>query len=464
MTLKAQSPESSAENTDSVLTALAVDLGGSVVFPADAGWDAARAPWNISVDQKPAAVATPRDIRDIQRILVAARKAGLGVTVQPRGHGANGDAAGCILVRTSAFDEISVDTEARTARIGAGVLWGTFLPHLDGTGLIALAGTNPDVSVVGYLLSGGHSWFSRWKGLAAHSIRAVELVDAQGDVRRITVESDSELFWALRGGGGLFGVVTAVEIELFEAPALFGGKILFPGAVAETVFEQVTDLMTDAPAELSIFFGMINFPDAPFIPEPMRGQTFANVDVVFVGTAESAAPLLAPVLASAPVIADQTRPFTISELGLVAAEPEEPSATLDLGASIVDLQSDAVAALVGAFRAATPDGLTLMQLRRLGGAVSDTAAGDSAVAGTLDSTYLLFAAAILMGPSPKDRSLLAPLESALEGRTVRRSVVSLLTSDQTLADAYPAETLQRLAAVKAMVDPGNVIRSNRPLP
>ncbi|WP_022886486.1 FAD-binding oxidoreductase [Glaciibacter superstes] len=464
MTLEAHSTESAAENADSVLAALAVDLGGRVVLPADAGWDAARAPWNISVDQKPAAVATPLDIRDIQRILVAAREAGLGVTVQPRGHGANGDAAGCILVRMSAFDEISVDTDARTARIGAGVLWGTFLPHLDGTGLIPLAGTSPDVSVIGYLLSGGHSWFSRWKGLAAHSIRAVELVDAQGDVRRITAESDAELFWALRGGGGLFGVVTAVEIELFEAPALFGGKILFPDAVAETVFAQVTDLMTDAPAELSIFFGMINFPDAPFIPEPMRGQTFANVDVVFVGTAESAAPLLAPLLASAPVIADQTRPFTISELGQVAAEPEEPIAALDLGASIVDLQGDAVAALVGAFRAATPDGLTMMQLRRLGGAVSDTAAGDSAVVGNLDSAYLLFAAAILMGPLPRDRSLFSPLESALEGRTVPRSVVSLLTSGQTLAYAYPAETLRRLAAVKAMVDPGNVIRSNRPLP
>ncbi|MCU1443933.1 MAG: FAD-linked oxidase [Cryobacterium sp.] len=461
----------SSPSPGSVLEALAADLNGTLLQPDDPEWDTARSPWNLTVDQRPAAVAFPRDENDIRLILSAARAEGLGVTVQPRGHGANGDLSDCILVRPKAFDVVEINVDDRVARIGAGVLWGNVLPQLEGTGLVPLAGTNPDVSVAGYLLSGGHSWFSRWKGLAANSIRAVELVDADGRSRRLSSEdalagADADLLWALRGGGGLFGIVTALEIDLYPAPGLYGGKLLFPGEAAEEVFEQVRNTLAGAPDELSIFLGMINMPDSPFAPEPLRGRTFTTADVVFVGDAAEGASLLQPILDSAPAVLDQTRAFTIGQLGDVAAEPQDPSPAIDWAATISELDRPGLDSLAAAFREASPAGLTLVQLRPLGGAIAQLGADAHGVVGYIESEYLAFAAAIRMGPDhilDPDR-VFGALQDVVEGRTEHRTVPSMLPSGADLRKAYPADTLRRLEQIKRAVDPDNILRSNRPLP
>ncbi|HSP53039.1 MAG TPA: FAD-binding protein, partial [Cryobacterium sp.] len=329
---------------DPQLRTLAATLDGRLVLPDDAAWDEARSPWNRAIEQSPAAVAIPAGADDLRRIIAAARVGGYEIAVQPNGHGANSDLRNCILVRTSSFDEVSVNVDERFARIGAGVKWGAVLPRLEGTGLIALAGTNPDVTPAGYLLSGGHSWFSRWKGLAAHSIRAVEFVDAHGRQRRVTTDSaaegDAELLWALRGAAGMLGIVTALEIDLYPAPALFGGKIVFPIESAAIVFEQFAAIMATAPDELTIFAGLINMPDLEMVPEPMRGHSFATMDVVFIGDADAARTLIAPLLAAAPVIADMTTPFEIGHLGEVSAEPGDPLPFLDWTAAVTELGDD----------------------------------------------------------------------------------------------------------------------------
>lgn len=451
---------------ESAFDELAELLDGTVIRPGQATWDEARAAWNLAIDQQPAAVVTPNHVEDIGHILKAAHATGLDVSVQPRGHGANGDLAGCILLRPTAFDEVTIHVEERYARVGAGVLWGTFLPSLEGTGLIALAGTNPDVSVAGYLLSGGHSWFSRWKGLAAHSIRAVELVDASGELRRVTAESDPELLWALRGGGGLFGVVTTLEIDLFEAPDLFGGKIIFPGVTAEAVFELADAVIRTAPDELSLLVGLINMPDAPFVPEPMRGQTFATVDVVFVGSAAAGAALIAQLVEGVTPVANMTRPFTIGQLGEVAAEPTDPSGALDWAATLSDTSGSVLADIAAGFRAASPAGLTLLSFRPLGGAIARSDRDATAVVGHLDARYTVFAAAIIMDPTAAldPDALFEPLDEAVAGRTVQLTVPTFLTHGQGLADAYGEADLARLAEIKRRVDPHDVIRSNRGLP
>lgn len=461
---------SRSESLDSPLDSLAARLRGALVRPGDPDWDTARAPWNLNVEQHPAAVAYPQDDDDLRLIIAAAKAAGLGITVQPRGHGANGDLAGCILIRPAAFDQVEISIDDRYARVGAGVLWGTLLPQLDGTGLIPLPGSSPDVSVVGYLLSGGHSWFSRWKGLAANSIRAIEFVTADGESRRLRADDtvageDADLLWALRGGGGLFGIVTAVEIDLYPAPALFGGKITFPGEAAEVVFEEVRSVLADAPDELSIFMGMLNAPDAPFVPEAMRGKTFATVDVVFVGEPDAGAALIAPILQAAPALIDGTRPLPIGQLGEVAAEPEAPLPALDWCATITDLDKDGMDRLIGAFRAATPAGLTMLQLRPLGGAVAEIGADAHGVVGHLEAEFLAFAVAILAAPGMhlERRSVFGPMDDALAGRTEVRTVPSMLTGGFDLTNAYSPQTLRRLTRIKHKADPDHLIRSNRPL-
>lgn len=442
-------------------------MHGRLVRPSDDGWDEARAAWSLAIDQRPAAVAYPAGTEDVRRILEAARADGHQVMAQPRGHGAGADLAGCILVRTGAFDEISVDQAARVARVGAGVNWGALLERLDGSGLVALAGSNPDVSVTGYMLGGGHSWFSRWRGLAAHSIRAVELVDAQGELRRVTVESDPDLLWGLRGGGGLLGIVTALELDLFPAPHLFGGQIIFPPSAAEAVFGTVAAIMADAPPELSIFFGLINLPDVEDVPPPMRGLTALIAEVVFVGTAADAAPLLAPLLTSAPVLADLTHPFTIGQLDEVANEPTDPTPTIEWSVAIesfTDGDATGLAALASAFREASDAGLTLLNFRALGGAQADPAADVGGIVGHLDARFLVVAISYLRGPTPVDpEAVFGPLRRAIEGSTLGRALPTFLTAGQDLTHCYPPESLHRLAEIKRRLDPDRVLRSNRPL-
>jgi FAD/FMN-containing dehydrogenase len=451
------------------LAALAARLEGSVLVPGDLGWDDARAAWNLAVDQHPAAIVRPRSVRDLRHVIVAAREAGLGITVQPRGHGATDDLAGRILVRTTGFDEVTVNVVARFARVGAGVPWGTLLNRLDGTGLIALAGTNPDVSVAGYLLSGGHSWFSRWKGLAAHSIRAVELVDATGMLRRVTRDSEPELLWGLRGAGGLFGVVTTLEIDLHSAPDLFGGKILFPADAAEVVFDAAAEILLDAPPELSLFLGLINLPDVEQVPELLRGRSFTQVDAVFVGSVAEGEALLAPLLSIAPVIANLCGAFSIGQLGDVSGEPQEPSGAVDWARTVTELDSATIAALVEAFHTASYAGLTLLQLRPLGGVIGDPAIGADGVVGHLDAGFMLFAAAVLPPGAPvpgtaEHHLLFQPLDDTVQAVSVPRGVPSMLTNGQDLSLVFGAADLRRLAKIKGRVDPENLFRSNRPLP
>ena len=154
---------------------------------------------------------------------------GVDVSAQPTGHGAaTGAADGVLLLRTRALDEITVDVQRRSAWVGAGVKAGELLAALDGTGLTFLAGSNPDPTVVGMTITGGISWFGRAWGLGSDSVLAVELVDGLGRLRRLSATEEPELFWAVRGGGGSFGIITRIEVALHPAPHLYGGRLLWP--------------------------------------------------------------------------------------------------------------------------------------------------------------------------------------------------------------------------------------------
>ena len=211
------------------LTALAQEIAGRVVTPADADWDAARAAWNLAVDQRPAAVAIPATAGDVVAIVDTARRHGLKVAPQGTGHNAAAlaDLSDTIIVRTSEMRGVHVDVEGRRARVEAGALWGDLAGLASDAGLAPLAGSSHDVGIVGYTLGGGLSWLARRHGLSADNVLAIELVTADGRHVRTDAEHEPELFWALRGGGGNFGVVTAMELRLFEVAELYAGMLLF---------------------------------------------------------------------------------------------------------------------------------------------------------------------------------------------------------------------------------------------
>ena len=307
------------------LDSLAARLGERITFAGDPGWDSVRMPWNLAIDQHPAAVAVPADVSELQSLLAAARDDGLELAAQPSGHGASGTLDGTVLVRTRAFDRVEVDPGARVARIGAGVSWGKVLDALAGTGLVALTGSSAVVNATAFTLAGGHSWFSRMFGFASSSVRAVELLTADGHHRWLRDADDPELLWALRGAGGAFGIVTAIEIDLHLGPVLTGGRLVFAPTDAAAVFDAVVETGREAPDTLALHAGVVRIPDIPEAPPELRGQTIVTAEFAELGAAADVRAILDRIRAAGTVIADTVGPMVVQDLPSIAEEPTDPS-------------------------------------------------------------------------------------------------------------------------------------------
>ena len=206
-------------------------VSGPVFGPDDGeAWDGARRPWSVGVDQHPAAVVEVAGADDVAAAIGFARENGLGVMAQPTGHAASWDLHDVVLLRTGALADVEVDAGARLARVGAGARWRDVQGAASSEGLAGLAGTAPTVCVTGYMLGGGLSWLGRRYGVAANSVRAFEVVTADGRRLRADAESEPDLYWALKGGGGNYAIVTGLEIDLVPVPEVYAGNLIFPMA------------------------------------------------------------------------------------------------------------------------------------------------------------------------------------------------------------------------------------------
>ena len=201
----------------------------TILLPGDPAWDAARQAWSLSVDQQPAAVTLPTSPQDVVDVVRFARWHGLRVAAQSTGHNAAplGSLADTILIKTERMRRVSIDPVARIARVEAGVVWLEVVEAAARHGLAALAGSSPDVGVVGYTIGGGMSWLGRAYGLSANNVEAIEVVTADGRLVRADACTETDLFWALRGGGS-FGVVTAIELRLFPVTEVYAGLLATP--------------------------------------------------------------------------------------------------------------------------------------------------------------------------------------------------------------------------------------------
>src|SRR3954451_10556465 len=211
-------------------SSLAESLTGAVILPGDPGWDDARSAFNLLLDQHPAAVAFPTHAEDVAAAVASARRAGLRVAPQAPAHnqGPLGGLENTLLLNVRGLQEIRVDPAAQRVRVGAGVKWDRVAPRLSAHGLAGLHGSSPDVGIAGYSLGGGIGWLARKYGMQANAVTALEVVTADGDLVRADADNHPDLFWALRGGGGNFGVVTAIEFEVHEVEELYAGAMFFP--------------------------------------------------------------------------------------------------------------------------------------------------------------------------------------------------------------------------------------------
>ncbi len=452
-------------NTSHAIADLRRRVVGAVHTPDDPAWDRARMAWVVNVDQQPLAVLEVRDATDVQAAVRWAVDHGVDVTAQPTGHGAVIEGAtGVLLLRTRALGEIEIDVQRRSAWVGAGVKAGELLAALDGTGLTFLAGSNPDPTVVGMMITGGISWFGRAYGLGSDSVLAVETVDGLGRLRRLSATEDPELFWAIRGGGGSFGVVTRMEVALHPAAHLYGGRLLWPIERTAEVLETFRRVTATAPDELTLWFHAYRFPPLPDVPEPIRGRAFASVAAAYLGTDEDGERLLAPFRSIGDLAMDLMGPVPIGALGSIAQEPTDPMPGMMHTQLLTGLDEPTVSALVEAIGPESNTPLSIVQVRHLGGAFTREVERGGAH-GPVTEPYSLLAVGVPAVPQlvPAILGSYAALDRAVEPVASGRRLLNFFGEDDDPADWWSPETRARLAAAKQVADPLGLVRSNRPI-
>jgi FAD/FMN-containing dehydrogenase len=440
--------------------ALRARLQGDLVLPDDESWDEARRAWNLAVDQRPAAVALPETADDVVAIVDFAREHGLRVAPQGTGHNAGplGWLDETILVKTERMRLVDVDSESRRARVEAGALWIDVTAAASEHGLVGLAGSSPDVGVVGYSLGGGVSWLARKHGLSANSVIAVELVTADGRLVRVDADHEPDVFWALRGGGGNFGIVTSLDIRLYPISEVYAGWLIFPIERAEEVLTAWREWTDSVPDEITSVGRILNIPPLPAVPEPLRGRSIVVVEATYIGGEAEGAELIAPLRELGPEL-DTFATIPASTLHHLHMDPEHPVSGKSDGMMLEDLPPDAIAATTALVGSDSP--LLSVEFRHLGGALARTAPG-SGILGSLDGAYLMFAVGI--APTPEAGAAVGHAITVLSRALARwdsgRMYLNFAEQARSGRALFGEDGYARLRQLKAEIDPDNVFHAN----
>ena len=434
---------------------------GDTVAPGHPEYDEARQSFNLAVDQRPAAIAFPERATDVQSLVRAARTAGLRVAVQGGMHnpGPQGDLADALLIKTQRMDGFTIYPSARRARVEAGVLWEPVVDAAAEHGLAALHGSSPDVGIVGYSLGGGLGWLARKHGLQTHRITTIDLVTADGALRRVDRESDPDLFWALRGGGGNFGVVTALEFELLPITHAYAGAMAWDWTRAEDVLQRWAAWAPSAPDEVTTSARIMQFPDLDIVPPPLRARQMVVIDgAVLAGDAE-AERILAPLRELGPEL-DMFQTLPMPALTRIHGDPEEPLPSVSETQMLAALPPEAVSAFVAATGPGSGSSLVMAELRQLGGAIARPAPGGGAVP-SFDGQFLAFA----LGMAPDAGTEILSREharralDALEPWHGGRQYLNFVEEPADASIGYAPDAYRRLREIRRRVDPTGLFRA-----
>ena len=323
---------------------------------------------------------------------------------------------------------VTINPVARIARAEAGAVWHEVVDAADGHGLAALAGSAPDVGVVGYTIGGGISWLGRSYGLAANNVEAIEVVTAEGRLVRADACTEPDLFWALRGGGGSFGVVTAIELRLFPVTEVYAGQLWWPAEAASPVLQAWRDLtQSDPPEEFTSAAGLMRFPAIPDVPEQLRGRSFAIITVSHLGQPAEADALLAPLRALGPVT-NTVQTVPAAELLRLHMDPDHPVSRVADWLMLASLPAEAIEEFIHAFGSHDGQALLAVELIHADGEMKRARPGNGALA-AIDADYALFAGG--MAPSAQAVSAVgaavAAAHDALRPWAARQMYLNLAT-------------------------------------
>ncbi|MEV1157128.1 FAD-binding oxidoreductase [Micromonospora chokoriensis] len=449
--------------TEDAAARLAAQTVGPVLLPGDERYDVECASYNLAIPQRPALVVGATNAADVQTAVRFAADQGLPVAVLATGHSAL-PSAGALLITTRRMDTVVVDVAARTVRIEAGVRWQQVVDAAAEHGLAPLSGAAPTVGVVGYTLGGGLSPIGRTFGFAADHVHLIDVVTADGELRTVTATDEPELFWALRGGKGNFGVVTAMEFALFPVSRIYGGGLFFPGERAADVLKAWGRWTAGVPDELTSSVALLRLPPVPEVPEPLRGRLVAHIRIAYVGAADDGERLIAPLRAIAPTLVDSVTEMPYRAVGSIHADPPTPIPFVDRSALLREFTADLVDTIIAQAGPDTGSPLTVLEVRHLGGALDRRPEPTNAI-DLRDAAFTFYAVAI-GGPDQAEafQAHLTRLAQSIQPWSTGGRFVNLLgVGDATpdgVAATYPPETYQRLAAIKRSYDPTNIFRVN----
>ncbi len=434
-------------------------LSGGLGLPGDELHTRLSTPWNVAVPTSPAAVVEARTAQDVVEAVRFAAAAGLAVGVQCTGHGIADALDGALLVSTGRLDECVVHPDG-WARVGAGVRWQAVLDEAAVHGLAPLCGSSPGVGVVGYTTGGGLGPVARTHGWASDRVRAIEVVTGDGVLRRATPDTHADLFWALRGGKGALGIVTAMEFDLVEQATVLGGALYFDGEDAAAVLHAWAQWCPALPEQATTSVAVLQLPPLPGVPPPLAGRMTVAVRFVWTGDPAEGERLLQPLRSAARPVVDTVGVLPYAAIGAVHADPVDPMPTSEATDLLTGLPGEAVDALLAVAGPGSGSPQAVVELRQLGGALARQPQVPSALCHR-DATYVLNVIGVAVPPVGD--------AVAAHGETVRRALGpwatggalpnhSAGTGAERLARSYDRTTLDRLVELAERYDPHTVLR------
>ena len=438
-------------------------LAGELITPGSPAFDDARRVQDFTVDRRPLAIVRAADALDVAAAVDFAREYGHPLAVRSGGHSLAGHSMvdGALVIDLSAMKGINIDPDARTARVQAGATTGDFAGPASELGLALSTGDTSSVGFGGLTTGGGIGFMVRKYGLTIDSLLSATVVTAAGKLVTASEDEHPELFWAIRGGGGNFGIVTEFTFRLAPVDRILGGDLVLPAS--REVVRGYLEYAASAPDELTTIGNIMHAPPAPFVPEEWVGKPVLNIIACWVGGEEAGQRALEPLRALAQPVADTIRPMPypgIFQSTVHQAQPHGAEARSMLAGDLSDAALDAF--LAGIERASSP--FSIIHLRGLGGQLSRVAPDATAFAHR-DARYMASVIGAWLDPDEDPSPHRAWVESVWQAvrHEATGAYVNFIGDEgaERIGDAYPPATLARLKEAKRMYDPDNLFRFNQ---
>ncbi|MBF6327061.1 FAD-binding oxidoreductase [Nocardia transvalensis] len=442
---------------------LTARVEGPVYTAQTDGYDDERTGFQLLDPHRPAVIVGATGTADVQTAVEAAAAHRVPVAVQATGHGLAAPTDG-VLINTSRMSGVWVHPDDRTAWVEAGATWSDVIAAAAPHGLAPLSGSLPGVGAVSYTLGGGIGLLARRYGFAADHISRIDLVTPDGRLRRVTADSDPDLFWALGGGGGNFGVATGMLIDLVPVTRIYGGSLYFDVEEEPGVPEAWLRWTADLPEEMTSAVTIMPFPDLPMLPEPLRGRHIAQIQISYLGAPEDGDRLVKQLRLHGPLVLDTVRDIPFTESGAIFDEPDQPHAYRSRNALVDKLDPQALTDLTKTCGPAAPV-MTVVGVRHLGGALARSPRIPNAI-GHRNAAYSV--SVLSPVPNGAEDTVRAAHYDALKPFAPNTVGCSLnftfgaLTPDEIRSAFAPAD-YERLTGIKAQYDPHGLLRPNHPI-